>query len=143
MPLFPAGNPFSAATGQVTIVAGCDYKAADGNAAIFENAAGTWPNLTGASVYFVAQQGNAPPQLPSTIPLPLNFPAALIPPIQGTVTTPTGDQKVSFDLPASQTGIRPTPSPTDLYAFCVFAVLANGDVVPLITGPLQVLGVSA
>ena len=145
MPLLTVGNPWSASAGQMTIMAGDDYKAADGRAAIFTNTAGanTWPNLTSASVYFVAQNGNFPPQQPSTVPVAMLFPAALINPVLGTVVTPTGaSQQVRFDIPASSTNIRPTQSANDLYSFAVFAILSNGDIVTLITGPLEVLGVS-
>lgn len=146
MPLFTGGNPYSSTTGQVTIVAGDDYKAADGRAAKFTNGAGSWPDLTGAAVYFVGQNGNFPPQSPQTFfpglaSPPSNFPGALIAPVAGTVIHPTGaSQEVDFDLPAASTAVRPCPTVTDLYAFAVYAVLSNGDVVTLLTGPLQVLG---
>jgi hypothetical protein len=144
MPLFSAGNPYSSTTGQLTIVAGDDYKAADGRAAVFPNPAGSWPNLTGAAIWLAGANGNFPPQQPATVPLALNFPNALIAPIAGTVVVPTGvNQAVQVELPAASTGVRPSPSPTDLYAFAVFAILPNGDIVTLLTGPLQILGVSA
>jgi hypothetical protein len=142
MPLL-SGNPVSA-SGQVTIMAGDDYFAADGRALVFTNVPGNWPDLTGAKVYFVASAGNFPPQQPSTVPLPLSFPAALIAPILGSVVTPSGaNQAVQFELPALNTGVRPSPSPTDLYAYAIYAVLADNHLVTLQTGPLQVLGVSA
>src|SRR5579872_5596204 len=104
MPLL-SGNPV-AANGQVSIVAGDDYKAADSRALVFANPAGSWPNLTSANVFFVGQAGNFPPQqfVPTSVvdavPLQLNFPAALIAPVQGTVVNPSGSsQSVSFDLP--------------------------------------------
>jgi hypothetical protein len=143
MPLFATGNPYSSTTGQLTIVAGDDYKAVDGRAAKFTNAAGTWVNLTGAAIWLVVSSGNFPPQQPSNVPLPLAFPSALIGPVAGSVITPTGAQEVDVDLPAVNTSVRPSPSPTDLYAFAVFAILPNGDIVTLLTGPCQVLGVSA
>jgi hypothetical protein len=144
MPLL-SGNPVNAATLQVTLMAGDDYKAADGRALLFANPNGNWPNLAGAAIWFVGQAGNFPPQQASGIPLPLIFPAALIPPVAGTVVTPTGaNQAVQVELPAASTSfVRPSPSPTDLYSYAVYAVLANGDIVTLQTGPLQVLGVSA
>src|SRR5579864_3081747 len=148
MPLFSGGNPYSSSTGQVTIVAGDDYKAADSRAAKFVNSAGTWPSLAGATPYFVGQSGNFPPQQPLTLSPgiaypPPNFPAALIAPIAGTVIVASGaNQEVDFDLPAAATNVRPCPTVTDLYSFAVYAVLANGDVVTLLTGPLQVLGVA-
>src|SRR5689334_23993175 len=104
MPLLTIANPWDASAGQMTIMAGDDYKAADGRAAIFTNTAGanTWPNLTSAKVYFVAQSGNFPPQQPSTIPVALLFPSALISPVLGTVNTATGaSQQVQFDIPSS------------------------------------------
>lgn len=145
MPLFAVGNPYNATTGQVTIVAGDDYKAADGRGCVITNAAGTWPDLTTAKVYFVGQNGNFPPQQPQApggTLQPLAFPNALIAPILGTVVTPAGNQQVSFDLPAASTAIRPNPTVNDLYAFALYAVLASGDIITLLTGPLQVLGVS-
>lgn len=142
MPLL-SGTPV-AANGQVTIVAGDDYKAADARAMVFPNPAGSWPDLTNAAIWFVGQSGNFPPQKPSALTLPIAFPTALIPPTAGTVVHPTGTtQSVQVELSAAGTNVRPSPSPTDLYAYAVFAVLANGDVVTLQTGPLQVLGVAA
>lgn len=142
MPLL-SGNPLSS-SGQITIMAGDDYKAADSRAMVFANTAGSWPNLTSAAIWFVGQAGNFPPQQPSNIPLPLAFPSALIPPQAGTVVSPSGPtQAVQVELSATFTSVRPSPSVTDLYAYAVFAILSNGDIVTLQTGPLYVLGVSA
>ena len=141
--IFPSGNPV-APNGQLTLLAGCDYKAADGNAAIWTNAAGSWVNLTAAAVYLLAFRGSFPiPPQPATLGPPQWFPPPVLGPILGTVVTPTGAQQVSFDIPAASSGIRPSPSPTDLYAYAIFAQLTNGDVVALQTGPLYVQGVTA
>ena len=149
MALFATGNPYNATTGQLTFVAGCDYKAAEGNGVVITNPAGNWPTLSGA-VYLVVQNGNFPPQQPVTFAPgieypPPNFPQALIAPIAGTIAVASGTsppQEVTFDLPAAATMIRPCPTPNDLYSFAVYAVLTNGDVVPLLTGPCQALGVA-
>lgn len=148
MPLFAAGNPVQA-SGQVNLVAGADYKAVDGQAAVFTNKAGTWVDLTGATVWFVGFIGNFPlsnlqtPVAGVAIP-PQWFPPPLIAPVQGSVVTPSGaNQQVSFDLPATVTGVRPCGSPNDLFAYAVYAALANGDIVPLQTGPLFVQGVGS
>lgn len=147
MPQFASGNPV--ANGTLTTMSGCDYKAADGNAAKFVNAAGTWQSLAGAGVvpYLVGYRGNQPIPLPVpqgtlTNTLAPNFPNALMGPIAGTVIVPTGaNQEVDFDIPALSSAVSPCPSPTDLYAFAVFAQLANGDLVPLQTGPWNAQGV--
>lgn len=145
MTIFPTGNPVNT-SGQLTLLGGCDYKAADGNAAIWTNQAGSWNNLTSAAVYLVAFTGSFPlPPVSSTTVIPPQwFPPPLISPIKGTVVTPTGNgQQVSFDIPASASAVRPNGSPTDLYAYGVYAQLTNGDVIPLVTGPLYVKGVTA
>lgn len=144
MPLFASGNPF--ANGTLTTLSGCDYKAADGNAAKFVNAAGTWPTLTGTP-YLVGFRGNQPiPAIPptgvATNTLAPNFPAPLLGPIAGTIVVASGaNQEVDFDIPALASAVAPCPSPTDLYAFAVFCQLTNGDVVPLETGPWNAQGV--
>ncbi len=142
MPIFTGGNPV--VNGTLTIVAGCDYKAADGNAAVFANSAGSWSLPAGSTPYLVGYTGN----LPVPPPLPLVdsqvFAGALIGPIAGTVTVPTGaSQAVSFDLPSTSTSVRPCGSANDLYSYAVFLQLANLDVVPLETGPLNVQGVAS
>ena len=147
MSLYITGNPVQGGT--LTILAGCDYKAADGNAAIFTNVAGTWPNLTGATPYLVGFRGNQPiPQVISPLVISptvaAGFPSALLGPTAGTVTTPTGaNQAVSFDLAYTQTAITPCASPTDLYSFAVYAQLSDGNLVPLQTGDLMVKGVGS
>lgn len=148
MPLFTSGNPYSSVTGQLTTLGGCDYKAADGNAAKFVNAAGTWPTLTGTP-YLVGFRGNQP--VPTPVPIGTltsfavpQFPNALLGPIAGAIIVASGaNQEVDFDLPAIATSVPPCPSPTDLYAFAVFQQLANGDVVPLLTGPWSAQGVAS
>lgn len=143
---FSSGNPVNASTGQLTVVAGCDYKAADGNGAAWVNIAGTWPNLAGATPYLVGYRGNQPiPSVPPqgflTQTLAPNFPAPLLGPVAGSIVTPSGaNQKVAVDLTALNTAVQPSPSALDTHSYALFAVLSNGDVIPLQTGPLLVLG---
>ncbi|MDE2100057.1 MAG: hypothetical protein KGL39_22575 [Patescibacteria group bacterium] len=146
MPLFTSGNPF--ANGVLTTLAGCDYKAADGNAVKIINAAGTWPTLTGTP-WLVGYRGNQP--IPAPVPVGTleslvvpQFPNPLLGPIAGTIAVASGaNQEVDFDLPALATSVTPCPTATDLYCFAVFCQLANGDIVPLQTGTWNALGVGS
>ena len=146
--LFATGNPVDPATNQVTLLAGCDYKAADGNALAFvNNGPGAWNSLVSATVYFVAFRGNfpLPPVLPVTaLPVAAWFPPAIIAPIVGTVVKAgSPNQQISFDLTAAQTAVRPSPSANDPHSYAVYAQLADGNVVPLLSGPLVVMGVGS
>lgn len=145
--IFASGNPVQ--SGTLTILAGCDYKNTDGNAAVFTNTAGTWPNLTSATPYIVGFRGNQPVPVaiqPGTLVSDVwtQFPNPLLGPLSGTVVVATGaGQQVRFDLAADVTAITPNDTPNDLYGFAVFAQLASGSIVPLQTGNLHVLGVGS
>ena len=105
--------------GNLNLIAGDDYSAADGRALVLTNAGGTWPNLTGATLELVAHRNGA---------RRLAFP--------GEVTTPTGNQTLRFQPTADQ-----LPKPLDAatswtYRFAITATLANGHTVTLQTGDL-------
>jgi hypothetical protein len=106
--------------GTVSLVRGDDYKNTDGRALVFTNAAGSWANLTSASVTFtVLQKSTVPNSTPIT---------ALMQ--SGTVVTPSGsNQQVRFDLTAAETLL-----PVGLYSYSVTAVLSDGSTVTLSTG---------
>jgi hypothetical protein len=111
-----------AADGALTLVAGDDYSAADGRAIQIANTAGTWPNLTGASVNLTAIRNG------TTI---LSF--------SGSIVTPTGSQLVTF-APARES----LPTPSDAaesweYLYGVQATLASGRRVTLQTGRLTLI----
>jgi hypothetical protein len=143
MGLFAGGNPFNSTTGVLTLFAGADYKAADGNAAVFTNAAGNWQSLAGASILLAVFNNNLPLAKATSggvIP-PSWFPPPLIAPLAGSVIVPTGaGQQVSIDIPSASTSVRPCASPTDLYSFALSATLADGNTVPLWSGPCNILG---
>jgi hypothetical protein len=103
----------------LTLVRGDDYKAADGRALQWTNAAGSWPNLTGATIQFTLQ------------PHPL---AAVTK--TGVVDVATGaGQKVHVDLLAADTlTARPGEYPYDLQA-----TLSNADKVTLAQGRANLL----
>ena len=110
-PLTPEGN--------LELYAGDDYRAADGRALLWTNAAGTWPNLTAAALQLTAHRNGA---------RRLQFP--------GTVQTPTGAQQIRFEPTAQD-----LPTPTDAapsweYSFAITATLSNGHTITLQTGTL-------
>ncbi len=110
-PLTPEGN--------LELYAGDDYRAADGRALVWTNAAGTWPNLTAAALQLTAHRNGA---------RRLQFP--------GTVQTPTGAQQIQFEPTAQD-----LPTPTDAapsweYSFAITATLSNGHTITLQTGTL-------
>lgn len=110
-PLTPDGN--------LDLYAGDDYLAADGRAIILTNAAGTWPNLTAATLQLTAHRNGA---------RRLQF--------GGTVQTPTGAQQIRFEPTAQD---LPTPvdaAPDWSYQFAITATLANGHTITLQTGTL-------
>lgn len=78
-----------AASGDVEIVRGDDYSALDGRALEWTNAAGTWPDLTGATITFTAKASGS-----TTFTAP------------GSVVVATGaGQKVRVQLSAAQTNL--------------------------------------
>lgn len=106
-----------AASGDVEIIRGDDYSNLDGRALEWTNAAGTWPDLTGATITFTAEQsGKAITKA-------------------GTVIVPTGAaQKVRVELTAAETIIA-----AGTWSFDVQAALAtNGRIVTLLFGSLTV-----
>jgi hypothetical protein len=106
------------ASGAVEVVAGDDYAAADGRALSWTNTAGSWPNLTGASVRLNVRGSGAA------------FEAA------GSVVTPTGTgQEVRVALTAAQTGGL-TPQ---TYEYDVRVTLSSGRVAELARGRFVVL----
>jgi hypothetical protein len=148
MGLLTPGNPVNN-VGTLTLLAGCDYKSADGNAAIWTNAKGTWPSLSGASVYLAGYRGNQ--QIPMVVPPGTitntcnpSYPLPIFGPVSGTVTAGTQGslQSVSFDIANSYTALTPCPSTCDTYSYGVFAKLSNGDIVGLFTGRLVIVGVA-
>jgi hypothetical protein len=147
--LFIPENPVGT-DGTLTILGGCDYAAADGSAARFINPAGTWPNLTGTKPYLIGYRGNhAIPVIvqPGILfsDIGWNSPPPIMGPIAGTVIVAQGpNQEVRFDLPAGETAMQPCGSPNDLYSYAVIVQLAGSlHVIPLQTGPLNVLGAAS
>jgi hypothetical protein len=107
--------------GDVTIVRGDDYLAADGRALDFVNAAGTWPNLTSAVIVLTARRRGC----------------SALGPVAGSVITATGpNQKVRVELTHTLTGsLAPAPP---AYRYDVQATLSDGSIVTLQLGDLEV-----
>jgi len=107
------------------IVAGDDYKAADGRALTWTSGpVQTWPDLAGATLTMVVgeHQPNLLPFLPATF--------------TGTVPgTPAAPTTVSLDITAAQTSNIPSSE----YDYQLVATLTNGDKITLAYGHLTVL----
>jgi hypothetical protein len=101
-------------SGAITIVQGDDYDNDDGRAIDFVNEDGDWPDLTGATVSFIADNAVA-----ST---GADFSASM------SVVTPTGEnQTVRLELTDTQTGTLDL----DKFDYSVKATLSNNNVVTL------------
>lgn len=111
----------ASATGDVTVYQGDDYHNTDGRAIEWSNAAGTWPDLTSATVVFGVRAPNGS-----------SFTAT------GSVVTPTGaGQKVRVELTATQTALLVDwPTPSELR---VRATLASGRKVTLVDAELEAI----
>jgi len=95
----------------VEIVQGDDYNNTDGRALDWVNAAGTWPDLTGAAIKFTATKDGETP-----------FTKA------GTVVTPTGaNQTVRVELTAAETA----PLAVGKWNYDVQATLTSGRIATL------------
>ena len=100
----------------VTLVKGDDYKAADGRALDFINAAGTWPDLTGATINFKAAYQLQPTN---------SFTEAT-----GSVVVASGvNQQVRIEIDGTDTAGLPAGS----YEYDVEATLASGNTVTLVS----------
>jgi hypothetical protein len=100
----------------VTLVKGDDYKAADGRALDFTNAAGTWPDLTGATINFKAAYQLQPTN---------SFTEAT-----GSVVVASGaNQQVRIEIDGPDT----TGLPAGSYEYDVEATLSSGNTVTLVS----------
>jgi hypothetical protein len=106
-------SPISQDGEQLRLIAGDDYLDTDARALEWSNVSGTWPNLTDATVALFIQTRVFP----------------------GMVVTPTGDQKLRFELTMLQTGGLVAPYSS---AFSIKAVLRDGSVVTLLRGDAQI-----
>jgi hypothetical protein len=111
-------SPLSA-SGDLTLIAGDDYLDADSRALSFTNSAGTWPNLTGATITLVAIRNGS----------------TLIE-VTGSVVTPTGSQSVKVEPTAADLAPPSNASASWEYIYGVYATLSNGHKVTLQTGKL-------
>jgi hypothetical protein len=108
-------------TGKITLVSGDDYKAANNRALSFTNAAGTWPNLTGAVISFTTYRNET----------------IVIGPVTGGITTAVGpNQQVTIELTRTQTEMGAYVGPSWFYSYVVIATLSDGNVVTLAQGAL-------
>jgi hypothetical protein len=114
-------GPVDPVTGNAKVIIGDDYKAADGRALDWTNSAGTWPDLTAATIRFLYSANGLAAG---------NF--------AGSVVTPTGaGQRVRLELNAGQTGgMAPTiAGPT---RFAVVATQPDGDSITIVRGLLTI-----
>lgn len=111
-------SPLSA-SGDLTLIAGDDYLSADGRAIEFANTAGTWPNLTGATIFLIAIRNGS----------------TLIE-VLGSVVTPTGSQLVKVEPTADDLATPANAAASWEYTYGVYATLSNGHKVTLQTGRL-------
>lgn len=108
--------------GKVYLTAGNDFFDADDLALEFPNTAGTWPDLTGATVGFKATK---------------SFPAG-VQTIEGEgeVVVPTGvGQLIIVELSSEQTDVTPAPNEREAYVYDLQVRLANGHEITLERGP--------
>lgn len=113
-------NVTGAVTGEgvLNLTQGGDYLTTDGRQLQFVNAAGSLPNLTGATPYLVLKNAGTTHAA-----------------ITGTVITASGvNQRVDFNVSDATTDLLTAPRGS----YEVYAVLSNGSVVPLETGVLNV-----
>lgn len=104
--------------GVVNLTQGGDYLDADGRDLQFVNAAGSLPNLTGATPCLVLKNAGTTHAA-----------------ISGTVVTASGaNQRVDFDVTDTTTNLLTAERGT----YEVYAVLSNGSVIPIETGVLNV-----
>lgn len=101
--------------GDFAVVAGCDYKAADGRSIDFTDSASTWPNLTAASAVTL-----------TVYPLPGSASLTPVSYSMSFVTVGSSNQKVRLELTAAQTATMPSGQ------FKVVATLSDGDQVNLV-----------
>lgn len=105
-------------TGTINILAGDSYKLSDGRQIDFTNTAGTWPDLTGSTISFVATRwtGGSPILTKACSPV-----------------TPTGSQLVRLELNSVDTVL-------DIggYNYKLKAVLSDGNTVTLQTGVMHI-----
>ena len=91
--------------------------ATDGRALTWSNAAGTWPDLTGAAVTLTAHRNGA---------RRLEF--------AGAVDNPTGNQQISFQPSAADLPQPLDAAPDWIYQYAITARLTNGHPITLETG---------
>lgn len=108
-----------AASGDVEIVRGADYLTADGLALSWSNAAGSWPDLTGATITFMVRRYQVG-----------GLDKA------GVVIVPTGPgQQITVELDSANTAALAL----GIWKYALWATLAGtGDRVPLAKGTLTV-----
>jgi hypothetical protein len=109
-----------ASAGNIEIVKGADYFNADGQA--LEWSSTGWPDLTGATIEFVAKTNRGAVQ---------EFSKA------GSVVTPTGTAVVRVELNATDTDSFTVGQ--NNYRFTVWATLVNGHTIPLVRDYMTVL----
>ena len=104
--------------GDIEIVRGDDYKAADGRA--LEWTSGSWPDLTDADVLFTARTGDDVVAISKA----------------GSVVTPSGaGKRVRVELFQAETVLLTT----DKHRFDILATLSNGNTVTLVRAHMTVL----
>jgi hypothetical protein len=104
-----------AASGEVSIVQGDDYFAADGRSLDFVGeSANQWPDLEDADVYLHVSDGTLT--------------------VVGSVVTPTGTQRVRFEPDSTDTSTLPEGD----YDFTISALLSNGHRATLVRDILHV-----
>lgn len=102
----------------ISLIRGDDYKTINGRELSFSNAAGTWPDLTGAIIILTARNRNAKG---------VSFSGT------GSVITPTGaNQNVTIDIEGDNTASLPTGA----YSYDVQATLADQNTVTLVLSSL-------
>lgn len=103
------------------VVAGDDYKAADGRAITWSS--GAWPNLASATLTMVVGHdeynlyGNLPLTWTGSVP-----------------ASPANPTEISLDVPGTQT----VNLPPDQYDYTLSATLVDGDKIPIAIGMLTV-----
>lgn len=116
-------GPVNPQTGSVLLYIGDDYKAADGRALQWTNAAGNWPNLTSAAIAAFFKIGTT-----------------VYGPFAGSVITPTGaNQQIQVELSSAQTSTLGATGTGGQSTIDVVATLSNGDKATLVDSAAIVL----
>ena len=106
----------------ITIVRGDDYKTADARQFEFVNEAGSWPDLTGATIKFTARHKTDP--------------TSVITEFSATVINPNGaNQQVDVELSEAET----LGKTIGVYDYDVEATLASTRVITLVLSEMSVL----